>query len=95
MIIIKNSRALMHYFQSNVLVKIKNIVIQMAELANCFLKECSKGEQSNHQELLALYYEVKESLSIQNALFLVEPADNEVIFKSDKELKLHVNISDC
>ena len=49
MIIIKNSRALMHYFQSNVLVEIKNIVMQMAELANCFLKEYSKGEQPNHR----------------------------------------------
>ena len=54
MIIIKDSRALMRYFQSNVLVEIKNIVMQMAELANCFLKECSKGEQSNHRVISIL-----------------------------------------
>ena len=36
---------LMHYFQSNDLVKIKNITIQIPdnELANSFLKEFSKG----------------------------------------------------
>ena len=31
------------------------------ELANSFMKECIKGEQLKHQELLALYYEIKES----------------------------------
>ena len=76
----------MHHFQSNFLVEIKNITIQMRDnkLANGFLKECSKGERLKHQELVALYYEVKESLSAQSALVLVEPADNAVIFKSDK-----------
>ena len=54
------------------------------ELANGFLKECSKGEQSKHQALLALYYEVKESLSVQSALLSVEPANNDVIFESDE-----------
>ena len=77
---------LMHYFQSNDLVEIKNITIQIPEneLANGFLKEFCKGQRLKHQELLALYYEVKESLSAQSALVLVEPADNAVIFKSDK-----------
>ena len=76
----------MHYFQSNDLVEIKNITIQIPEneLANGFLKEFCKGQRLKHQELLALYYEVKESLSAQSALVLVEPADNAVIFKSDK-----------
>ena len=43
-----------HYFQSNVLVEIKNITIQITEneLANNFLKEFSKEEQFKHQELL-------------------------------------------
>ena len=41
------------------------------ELANSFMKECTKGEQLKHQELLALYYEVKESLSVQSTLVLV------------------------
>ena len=61
---------LMHYFQSNDLVEIKNITIQIPdnELANSFLKEFSKGQRLKHQGLLALYYEVKESLSVQNAL---------------------------
>ena len=53
------------------------------ELENNFLKECSKGEHLKHQELLAFYYEVKESLSAQSTLVLVEPADTEVTFKSD------------
>ena len=77
---------LMHYFQSNDLVEIKNITIQIPEneLANGFLKEFCKGQRLKHQELLALYYEVKESLSAQSALVLVEPGDNAVIFKSDK-----------
>ena len=46
MIILNNSMALIHYFQSDVLVEIKSIIIQMSdnELANGFLKECSKGE---------------------------------------------------
>ena len=58
---------LLHYFQSNDLVEIKNINIQIPdnELANGFLKEFSKG-----QELLALYFEVKEILSVQNTLVL-------------------------
>ena len=78
--------ALMRYFQSDVLVEIKNIIIQMPdyEIANGFLKECSKGERLKLQELLTLYYEVKESLSVQSALVSVEPPDNEVIFESDK-----------
>ena len=61
---------LMHYFQSNDLVEIKNITIQIPdnELANGFLKAFSKGQRLKHQGLLALYYEVKESLSVQNAL---------------------------
>ena len=61
---------LIHYFQSNDLVEIKNITIQIPdnELANGFLKEFSKGQRLKHQGLLALYYEVKESLSVQNAL---------------------------
>ena len=61
---------LMHYFQSNDLVEIKNITIQIPddELANGFLKEFSKGQRLKHQGLLALYYEVKESLPVQNAL---------------------------
>ena len=61
---------LMHYFQSNDLIKIKNSTIQIPdnELANGFLKEFSKGQRLKHQELLALYYEVKESLPVQNAL---------------------------
>ena len=61
---------LMHYFQSNDLVEIKNITIQIPdnELANGFLKEFSKGQRLKHQGLLALYYKVKESLSVQNAL---------------------------
>ena len=61
---------LMHYFQSNDLVEIKNITIKIPdnELANGFLKEFSKGQRLKHQGLLALYYEVKESLSVQNAL---------------------------
>ena len=61
---------LMHYFQSNDLVEIKNITIQIPdnELANGFLKEFSKGQRLKHQKLLALHYEVKESLSVQNAL---------------------------
>ena len=61
---------LMHYFQSNYLVEIKNITIQIPEneLANGFLKEFCKGQPLKHQELLALYYEVKESLLVQNAL---------------------------
>ena len=67
MIILKNSMVLLHYFQSNDLVEIKNINIQIPdnELANGFLKEFSKG-----QELLALYFEVKEILSVQNTLVL-------------------------
>ena len=48
------------------------------------MKECIKGEQLKHQELLALYYEIKESLSVQSTLVLVEPADNEIIFESDE-----------
>ena len=61
---------LMQYFQSNDLVEIKNITIQIPEneLANGFLKEFCKGQQLKHQELLALYYEVKESLLVQNTL---------------------------
>ena len=61
---------LMQYFQSNDLVEIKNITIQIPEneLANSFLKEFCKGQRLKHQELLALYYEVKESLSVQNTL---------------------------
>ena len=80
----------MNHFQSNFLVQIKNITIQMPDnkLANGFLKECNKGERLKHQELLALYYEVKESLSVQSALVLVEPIDNAVIFKSDKWLNI-------
>ena len=67
MIILKNSMVLLHYFQSNDLVEIKNINIQIPdnELANGFLKEFSKG-----QELLALYFEVKEILFVQNTLVL-------------------------
>ena len=67
MIILKNSMVLLHYFQSNDLVEIKNINIQIPdnELANGFLKEFSKG-----QELLALNFEVKEILSVQNTLVL-------------------------
>ena len=54
--------ALIHYFQSDVLVKIKSIIIQMPdnELANGILKECSKGERLKLQELLALYYGLKK-----------------------------------
>ena len=61
---------LMQYFQSNDLVEIKNITIQIPEneLANGFLKEFCKGQRLKHQELLALYYEVKESLLVQNTL---------------------------
>ena len=54
------------------------------ELANGFLKECSKAERSKHQALLALYHEVKESLSVQSTLLSVEPANNDVIFESDE-----------
>ena len=41
---------LMHYFQSNDLVEIKNITIQIPdnELANSFLKAFSKGQQLKH-----------------------------------------------
>ena len=46
------------------------------ELANNFMKECIKGERLKHQELVAFYYEVKESLSVQSALVSVEPADD-------------------
>ena len=51
MIIIKNSTVLLHYFQSNDLVEIKNITIQIPddELANGFLKEFSKGQRLKHQ----------------------------------------------
>ena len=72
--------------KSNILSKIKNIIVQMPdnELANSFMKECIKGEQLKHQELLALYYEIKESLSVQSTLVLAEPADNEIIFESDE-----------
>ena len=52
--------------------------------ANGFLKECIKGEQFKYQELLAFYYEVKESLSVQSALVSVEPGDKEIIFESDE-----------
>ena len=54
------------------------------ELANNFMKECIKRERLKHQELVAFYYEVKESLSVQSALVSVEPADNEMIFESDE-----------
>ena len=54
------------------------------ELANGFLKECSKGERLKHQELLPLYHEFKENLSVQSALVSLELADNEVIYESDK-----------
>ena len=72
--------------KSDVVIEIKNIIVHMSdnELANGFLKECSKGERSKHQALLALYYEVKESLSVQSALLSVEPANNDVIFESDE-----------
>ena len=65
---------LMHYFQSNDLVEIKNITIQIPdnELANSFLKEFSKGQR------------LKKVCTECIGLTLVEPADNEVIFKSDK-----------
>ena len=54
------------------------------ELANSFMKECIKGERLKHQELVAFYKKVKESLSVQSALVSVEPADNKIIFESDE-----------
>ena len=53
-IITKNSMALMHYFYSNDLVKMKNITIQIPdnELANGFLKEFSKEQRLKHQHYI-------------------------------------------
>ena len=53
------------------------------DLASAFQKDCAKGERLKHHELVSLYYEVKESLTLQNALTSVEPADGEVTFESD------------
>ena len=52
------------------------------DLASAFQKDCAKAERLKHHKLVSLYYEVKESLTLQNALTLVEPADGEVIFES-------------
>ena len=53
------------------------------DLASAFQKDCAKGERLKHHKLVSLYYEVKESLTLQHALILVEPGDGEVIFESD------------
>ena len=52
-------------------------------LASVFQKELAKVEQLKHHKLVSLYYKVKESLMLQNALTLVELADGEVIFESE------------
>ena len=54
------------------------------ELANSFMKECIKGERLKHEEIVAFYYGIKQSLSVQSALVSVQPADNEIIFDSDE-----------
>ena len=53
------------------------------DLASAFQKDCTKGERLKDHELVSLYCEVKESLTLQNALTSVEPTDGEVIFESD------------
>ena len=52
-------------------------------LASAFQKELAKVEGLKHHKLVSLYYKVKESLMLQNALTLVELADGEVIFESE------------
>ena len=71
--------------KSEIVAEIKKNVAEMPDndLASAFQKDCAKGERLKHHELVSLYCEVKESLTLQNALTSVEPTDGEVIFESD------------
>ena len=60
------------------------------DLASAFQKDCAKEERFKHHKLVSLYSEVKESLTLQHALILVEPADGEVIFESDDCILLDI-----
>ena len=62
----------------------KNITIQIPdnELANGFLKEFSKEQRLKHQHYIMKLKKVCLYRTV--GLALVEPADDKVIFKSDK-----------
>ena len=53
------------------------------DFANGFRKSCVKGDCFKHSELVTLYCVAKESLTMQNALSSVEPADGENIIYLD------------
>ena len=53
------------------------------DFANGFRKESVKGDRLKHSELVTLYYVVKESFAMQNALFSVEPTNGKIIIYSE------------